>query len=64
MQEAEAIARTKALNSMSLHVFERNSPAVTLYNSMGYEALGRQPVVTHPLIRYDGQLLLMGKSLD
>ena len=64
MQEAEAIARTKALNSMSLHVFERNSPAVTLYKSMGYEALGRQAVVTHPLIRYDGQLLLMGKSLD
>jgi hypothetical protein len=64
MQEAEAIARTKALNSMCLHVFERNSPAITLYKSMSYEALGRQPVVTHPLIRYDGQLLLMGKSPD
>jgi len=63
MQEAEAIARSMALTTMSLHVFAQNSPAVTLYKSMGYEEVGRRPVVTHPLIRYDGQLLLMGKSL-
>ena len=63
MQDAEATAESLALNSMSLHVFEQNRPAVTLYHSMGYEAIGRSPVIPHPLIRYEGELLLMAKSL-
>lgn len=63
MQEAESIAQSIDLATMSLHVFEQNSPAVTLYRSMGYEEVDRRPVVIHPLIRYEGEVLLMAKVL-
>ena len=63
MQEAEAIARSIELATMSLHVFEQNRTAVRLYASIGYEEVGRRPAVAHPLIRYEGQLLLMAKGL-
>ncbi len=62
--EAERIAQSLGLGATSLHVFEQNSPALTLYKSMGYTEVDRRPVVPHPLIRYDGQLLLLRKSLD
>lgn len=63
MQEAEDIAQSFDLATMSLHVFEQNSLAVTLYRSMGYEEVDRRHVVTRPLIRYEGEVLLMAKTL-
>lgn len=63
MQEAEEIARSIELAKVSLHVFEENSTAVGLYKSIGYEMTDRRPVVRHPLIRYEGNLLLMEKTL-
>ena len=64
MQEAENIARSRELTGMSLHVFEENSPGVSLYKKLGYDIAGRRPVVPHPLIQYEGHLLLMTKSLN
>ena len=61
MQEAESIARSSELEKVSLHVFEENRAAVNLYESLGYEVVGRRPVIPHPLIRYEGELLLMAK---
>ena len=63
MQEAENVAQSDQLAKMSLHVFAENRNAVSLYQSLGYEEIGRRAVVTHPLIRYEGDLLLMAKSL-
>lgn len=63
MQEAEKIAQSMDLGKISLHVFEENRTAVTLYKSLGYEEVGRCPVVPHPLIRYEGALLLLAKTL-
>lgn len=64
MQEAENTARSIELAKMSLHVFEQNSTAVSLYKGIGYEEVERRPVVAHPLIRYEGELLLMAKVLS
>ncbi len=64
MLEAQSIARSLKLKKMSLHVFEDNAPALMLYKTLGYEQIGTRPVVPHPLIRYQGALLLMAKVLD
>lgn len=64
MLEAEVIAHSLGLGATSLHVFEQNSAAVTLYRSMGYIEVGRRPVVPHPSIRYEGEVLLLRKSLN
>ena len=63
MVDAEASAQSSGLSATSLHVFAQNSPAVTLYRSMGYVEVGRRLVVPHPLIRYEGELLLLRKTL-
>ncbi len=63
MRAAECAARSMGLTRTSLHVFEENALAVSLYKELGYEELGRSPVVPHSLIRYEGELLLMEKSL-
>ena len=63
MLKAEEIAISLEVNTTSLHVFQQNTQALTLYLGMGYTETGRSPVVPHPSILYDGQLLLLEKTL-
>ena len=63
MLKAEEIAKSLEVNTTSLHVFQQNTHALTLYLGMGYTETGRSPVVPHSSILYDGQLLLLEKTL-
>ena len=63
MLKAEEIAKSLEVNKTSLHVFQQNTHALTLYLGMGYTETGRSPVVPHSSILYDGQLLLLEKTL-
>ena len=63
LQQAESNAKSLGFGQLSLHVFEQNSVARSLYLRLGYQEEARRPVVAHPRIRYDGDLLLMTKSL-
>jgi ribosomal protein S18 acetylase RimI-like enzyme len=60
------IAREQALahgySQLSLVVFEKNTAAVRLYKRLGFEVVDVAPIVAHPLIRYDGNALLMVAS--
>ena len=55
---ARGQARDHGLDVLSLQVYASN-PAVRLYERHGFVEAGRQPVVPHPLIRMDGDVLLM-----
>ena len=63
MLKAEEIAKSLQVESTSLHVFQQNTQALALYLGMGYAETGRSPVVPHPSLLYDGQLLLLEKTL-
>ncbi len=63
MAEAEADAREREFNQMSLHVFAANERALRLYKGLGYREIGRQPVVQHPRLIYKGDILLLTKEL-
>ena len=63
MLEAEELAKSLQVNTTSLHVFQQNTQALTLYQGMGYIEKGRSPVVPHPSLWYDGQLLLLEKTM-
>jgi ribosomal protein S18 acetylase RimI-like enzyme len=56
-------ARALGLPQVSLIVFERNSGARRLYERLGFRELMREPVVPHPLIRFEGDALLLVKDV-
>jgi ribosomal protein S18 acetylase RimI-like enzyme len=59
MQIAREQAQEQGYKRLSLVVFEENTAALRLYQSLGYEVVKRAPVVPHPLIRCGGDALLM-----
>jgi ribosomal protein S18 acetylase RimI-like enzyme len=63
MALAEAQARSKGLNKLSLIVFEQNAGAKRLYDRLGYRAISREAIVPHPLIHYSGDAILMVKEI-
>ena len=63
MQMAEDNCRQRGLNKLSLIVFEQNTGAKRLYDSLGYTVVMEEEVVPHPLIHYTGKALLMVKQL-
>lgn len=63
MAEAENDAQAKGFAKLSLIVFEQNSDAKRLYEKLGYREVMRETVVSHPLIHYSGDAVLMVKSL-
>ena len=66
-REFMQIARKQAIrhgyDRLSLVVFEENSTAIGLYQSLGYKVIKRAPIVPHPLIRCSGDALLMVASI-
>ncbi len=63
MDVADEQARQRNLPSLSLVVFERNTGALNLYQRLGYMVVDRAPIVPHPLIHYEGDALLMIRSV-
>ena len=63
LQRTESNAKSQGFEQVSLHVFEQNSVARSLYLRLGYQEEARRRVVAHPRIRYGGDILLMTKSL-
>lgn len=63
MTLAEDKAREAGYSRLSLIVFEQNTGARRLYERLGYREVARAAVVPHPLIRYEGDALLMVKDL-
>lgn len=64
MKLAEQQARIRKFKSLSLVVFEANSAAVELYKKLGYREIKREKIVSHPLIHYTGDALLMVKNIS
>ena len=44
-------------------VFDENEGAVRLYERYGYREIARLPVVPHPIYPYDGDVVLMTRSV-
>jgi ribosomal protein S18 acetylase RimI-like enzyme len=63
MALAEEQAREKGLTKLSLIVFEQNEGAKRLYDRLGYREIAREAIVTHPLIHYSGDAILMVKQM-
>ena len=63
MELAELRTRELGLSKLSLIVFEQNKGAKKLYDSLGYSETAREQVVSHPLIHYAGDAILMVKHL-
>ena len=60
---AEQQAFENGFDKLSLIVFEQNEGAVRLYLRKGYREVACEPVVPHPLIHFEGDALLMVKTL-
>jgi ribosomal protein S18 acetylase RimI-like enzyme len=63
MALAETHAITKGVVKLSLIVFEQNQGAKRLYERLGYREIRREAIVSHPLIHYSGDALLMVKEM-
>jgi len=63
MNIAEDDARKSDFTKTSLLVFEQNAGARRLYDRLGYREVAREKVVPHPLIKLDGDVILMVKDL-
>lgn len=64
LSEAEDQCRMHGLRKLSLIVFEENSGARRLYERSGFVETDRAAIVPHPLIRMEGDALLMVRYLD
>ena len=57
-------ARAKGLPRVSLICFERNEPAMRLYDRLGYGEKDRRPIVPHPTLHYaDGDAILLVREV-
>ncbi len=63
LELAEAHAREKGFDKLSLLVFEHNAGARRLYQRAGYEEVDRAPLYPHPLVHHTGDVLLMVKRI-
>jgi ribosomal protein S18 acetylase RimI-like enzyme len=64
MLEAERQAGQVACDVVSLEVFDQNEAALRLYQRLGYRIVDRRSVIPHPCFRYNGQVLLLTKTID
>ena len=63
LERAAENARARGLRELSLIVFEQNAGAKRLYERSGFREIRREPIVPHPLIRHDGDALLMVRRI-
>jgi len=57
-------AKEGGFTTLSLVAFEQNGGAVSLYDKLGYTVVDQSPIVPHPLIHYEGNALLMIRSVE
>lgn len=48
----------------SLEVFDQNEGALRLYQRLGYRIVEKRRIVPHPCHPYDGQIVLLTRSVD
>lgn len=63
LRHAAERAKRLGVDRLSLIVFEQNQGALRLYTRFGFEAIDRRRIVPHPLIRAEGDALLMVRSV-
>jgi ribosomal protein S18 acetylase RimI-like enzyme len=63
LEAAHMLASEAGCNELSLEVFEQNVGALRLYERHGYREIARLPAVPHPVYPYDGDVLLMTRSV-
>jgi ribosomal protein S18 acetylase RimI-like enzyme len=63
LEAAHMLASEASCNELSLEVFEQNEDAVRLYERHGFREIARLPAVPHPVYPYDGEVLLMTRSV-
>lgn len=56
--------KDQGFRELSLLCFEENTAAMHLYRSYGFKIIARRPVISHPLIRRSGDVLLMTQTID
>ena len=64
LEAAHALASEAGCEELSLEVFDQNEGAVRLYERHGYREIARLPVVPHPSYPYDGEVVLMIRSVS
>lgn len=62
MSRANMDCVREGLERISLLVFEQNLGAKALYDRLGFQVIDRRPVVPHPLIHFEGDVLLMSRG--
>jgi ribosomal protein S18 acetylase RimI-like enzyme len=63
LEAAHTLASEAGCNELSLEVFEENEDAVRLYERHGYREIARLPTVPHPIYKYEGNIVLMTRSV-
>ena len=63
LREAAIAGRREGLTKLSLIVFEQNRRAVDFYRQQGFAEGARRTVLPHPLIRYQGDALLLVRPI-
>ena len=64
MDLANEQAKENGFTILSLVAFEQNKGAVNLYDRLRYTVVDQAPIVPHPLIHYEGNALLMIRSVE
>jgi ribosomal protein S18 acetylase RimI-like enzyme len=59
MKQINERAKNLSLKQLSLLAFEQNPDAIRLYERLGFGITDRLAVITHPLIQYTGDVVLM-----
>ena len=63
LEAAQTLASEAGCRGLSLEVFDQNEGAVRLYERYGYREIARLPAVPHPSYPYDGDVVLMTRSV-
>lgn len=64
LEAVHTLASEAGCETLSLEVFERNEGAVRLYERHGYKEAARLPTVPHPSFPYEGDVVLMTRSVE
>jgi len=64
MNRVDWLASDAGCTISSIEVFDQNEGALRLYQRLGYKIIEKRPVVPHSSHPYDGNLLLLTRSVD
>src|SRR5215208_3180852 len=64
LEAAHMLASEAGCNELSLEVFEQKVGALRLYERHGYRKIARLPVAPHPIYPYEGDIVLMTRSVS